>query len=216
MYRMVTVIAMVAAVLAVGLLRGRFGTSSSRPRAEASSRFPWIDSVVARVCGAAFLGLVLTGFYDVLVMNRAMHGWVLLAHVGFGGLFTAVLLAFTVLRAEANAPGAVSASSGLRKACFWIFAASGLALVLTASLAMIPWLGTVGQVQIVVLHRWAALVAVVAAIGYVGFAARRRLAARPAEQEKAPVLKAVPAGAGAAAVVHAGKRNRRKSSRVVR
>lgn len=174
MFRIATIIAVVAAFLIVGV--GRFLQSKKGGGSSATDvgRFPWIDRLAARVCGLMFIGLALTGFYDILILNRAMTSWVLLVHVGLGGAFAVGLAAFTFLRAEGNAPGVEAANPALRKLCFWAFAASGLALILTAALAMVPWLGTEGQHRIIAMHRWFSLLAVVAAIGYLGLGRKQK------------------------------------------
>ncbi len=187
MFRALIIVAVMAAVIGVVLLRTRYASRLVPGGAE--SRFPRIEGLTARLCELTFVGLVITGFYDLLIHGRLMHTWILLIHVGLGGAFAAALAGIAFLRAEANAPATITVSPlvTVRKACFWIFVASGLALILTAALAMIPWLGTDGQHRIIAFHRWAALISVVAAIGYAGLVARRRLH-KDKDAQVAPVL----------------------------
>lgn len=172
MFRELTIVAVVAAVVAVVILRLGLGRSAGRAAgAGAVSRFPLLEGLAAWVCALTFLGLTATGFYDIIVHNQVMHSYTLMVHMALAGAFTAALAGLAFLRAEANGPGAPGLF--LRKASFWLFVAMGLALILTAALAMIPWLGTTGQSRIIDLHRWAAVLSVVAAIGYVGLRFRQ-------------------------------------------
>jgi len=50
---------------------------------------------------------------------------------------------------------------------FWIFAAAGLALIVSTLLPMLPWLNTRGQVLMFETHRYAALISVLAAVTFV-------------------------------------------------
>ncbi len=161
----------IALGIAVALL-GRFRSTS--PVRALYSGFPRLDRLVAVLCGLTFVGLVLTGYYDLALLNRAMQGWVLLLHVGIGGAFAVLVAVFAFLRAEANAPleRTAPAASATEKTLFWVFVVCGLVLMMTAALAMVPWLGTPGQRSIVGLHKWTSLLSLVAGIGYFGYSNR--------------------------------------------
>jgi cytochrome b subunit of formate dehydrogenase len=49
---------------------------------------------------------------------------------------------------------------------FWVFAGSGLLLIVTALLMMLPWLAQPGHVRILDLHRYSALISVLSASAF--------------------------------------------------
>lgn len=88
--------------------------------------------------------LAVTGFF----------GFALLAHVAFGGLYAILLLLWVLLHAK-----------GGRTIWFWILLFCGIILILSVLLAMFPILGSHGQQLCIAVHRWAAILTVVAAAG---------------------------------------------------
>ncbi len=131
----------------------------------------------------SFLYLAASGFFFGIFIPRGLFGYPLVGHVMAGGLF-AVCLTIIVLfkgRDFITVPKPASLSLTLldprkmgitpgrvRLWAFWLFAAAGFLLTLTALLPMLPLLRTAGQKLLFELHRYSALVSAVAAIVFCG------------------------------------------------
>lgn len=139
----------------------------------------------------SFLYLAASGFFFGIFIPRGLFGYPLVVHVMTGGLF-AVCLTIVVLfkgRHFISVPNPASLSTALldirkmgitparvRLWAFWLFAAAGFLLTLSALVPMLPLLPTGGQRFVFELHRYSALVSAVAAIVFAGlelFAAER-------------------------------------------
>ena len=107
-------------------------------------------------CAAS--GLVFAAF-----VHRGIFGVPLLLHVMSGGLFAVSFAALLLLRAGAYRPDAGPAPGG-RVSLFWLLAAAGLVLVVTALAAMLPLFPFRAQFLLLDIHRYAALAALLAAI----------------------------------------------------
>ncbi len=81
-------------------------------------------------------------------------GFALLIHVAFGGLYAILLLLWILLHAKSG-----------RSIWFWMLLLCGIVLILSVLLAMFPILGSHGQQLCIAVHRWAAILTVVAAAG---------------------------------------------------
>jgi len=147
----------------------------------------WREPILERwllVClYGSFLYLAGSGFFFGLFIPRGLFGYPLVGHVVAGGLF-AVCLTIVVLfkgRAFISVPKPASLSLSLldprkmgisaprvRLWAFWLFAAAGFLLTLSALLPMLPLLRTAGQRFMYVFHRYSALVSAVAAMVFVG------------------------------------------------
>ena len=147
----------------------------------------WLD-----VCFyGSFLYLAASGFFFAIFIPRGLFGYPLVGHVMAGALF-AVCLTIIVLfkgRDFISVPNPASLSLALldiRKMgitparvklwAFWLFAAAGFLLTLSALLPMLPLLRTGGQRFMFEFHRYSAIVSAVAAMVFAGlelFAARR-------------------------------------------
>jgi hypothetical protein len=150
-----------------------------------------LDKILAAVLLGSFLYLAASGFLAAFFIGRGLYGVPLILHVMAGGLFSVCLTAVVFREASRFQPPQPSNSAApsisdleRRKAArielpplpsqqsvriwmFWIFAAAGLALIVSTLLPMLPWLNTRGQVLMFETHRYAALVSVLAAIVYV-------------------------------------------------
>lgn len=120
--------------------------------------------------------LSLSGFIFAFIGVR-LFGVFLLLHVVLGSLFAICLCLAVILRARyyvwREADGAaenLKTREGKRKLwqvmLFWIFAASGLSLVVTALGQMLPFFSLRAQLVIFNLHRYAALAILLAGIAY--------------------------------------------------
>jgi len=131
----------------------------------------------------SFLCLAASGFFFGIFIPRGLFGYPLVGHVMAGSLF-AVCLTIIVLfkgRNFISVPKPASLSLALldiRKMgitparvklwAFWLFAAAGFLLTLTALLPMLPLLRTRGQGLMFELHRYSALASAVAAMVFAG------------------------------------------------
>jgi hypothetical protein len=131
----------------------------------------------------SFLYLAASGFFFGIFIPRGLFGYPLVGHVMAGGLF-AVCLTIIVLfkgRDFISVPKPASLSLALldiRKMgisparvklwAFWLFAAAGFLLTLSALLPMLPLLRTGGQRFMFEFHRYSALASAVAAMAFVG------------------------------------------------
>src|SRR5512138_223888 len=131
----------------------------------------------------SFLYLAASGFFFGIFIPRGLFGYPLVAHVMAGGLF-AVCLTIVVLFKGRNfisvpKPASLNLSlldprkMGISAArvklwAFWLFAAAGVLLVLSALLPMLPLLRTAGQRFMFEFHRYSALVSAVAAVVFAG------------------------------------------------
>jgi hypothetical protein len=147
----------------------------------------WRESALERWLYLGFYGsflyLAASGFFFGIFIPRGLFGYPLVGHVMAGGLF-AVCLTIIVLFKGRNfitAPKPASLSlilldprkmgitpGRVRLWAFWLFAAAGFLLTLTALLPMLPLLRTAGQKLLFELHRCSALVSAVAAIVFCG------------------------------------------------
>lgn len=145
-------------------------------------------------------GLIVTGFAPQLLWGLRTHGWWVMVHVSFGGVFL-VALALMVLTWQGRArlaPGdghwlihrlprvAVGADAGEsdiwdpgQKMLFWLTAWTSLVVGATMVLAMTPLLGTAGIELLYEIHRYAAVVLTVLLIfhTYIMLAVKRGAAA---------------------------------------
>ena len=170
----------VGAVAWVLATRGEMLTSSIRGAEPPARRFPRIDALTELALGAGFVVLVVTGLF----IAGGLTGFFLLIHVFGGALFTVALAATLILRAESNSGPCCTegCSIGLcvERLCFWTLAATGLCMILTAVIAMMPLLGAhEGQICIATIHEYVSILAAASGVGYGFFAFQRCRAAQP-------------------------------------
>ena len=166
-------------------------TLKEKWRASTFHGLPLFDKILAAGLLGSFLYLAASGFLAAFFIGRGLYGVPLILHVMAGGLFS-VCLAAVVFReaarfqaprpsnpADSPAPDRnrskntliglppLPSPQSVRIWMFWIFAAAGLALIVSTLLPMLPWLNTRGQVLMFETHRYAALVSVLAAVTFV-------------------------------------------------
>jgi len=136
---------------------------------------------VAVGLAATFAYLAASGLVFAVFTTRGMFGIPLLLHVVAGGLFAACLAAFAILRAKDNVSGPESffidrftlrkfprslPPELFRPVLFWAFVTAGLALIVTALGSMLRFFGFDSQVGMIEVHRYSALAATLAAMGF--------------------------------------------------
>lgn len=147
----------------------------------------WREPVLERWLDIGFYGsflyLAASGFFFAIFIPRGLFGYPLVGHVMAGGLF-AVCLTILVLfkgRHFITVPKPASLSlvmldirkmgitaARVRLWAFWLFAAAGFLLTLSALLPMLPLLRTGGQKVLFECHRYSALVSALAAMVFAG------------------------------------------------
>jgi len=152
---------------------------------------PVVEKWVFLVFYGSFIYLAASGLVFAFFVPRGLYGIPLLLHVIVGGLFGVSLTLIILVKGkdyllsprrfsldlQALDPRSWSVTVAmLQRTLFWLFAAAGLLLILTALLSMLPWLSTPGQRLVFNIHRYSALASVLAALAFADlalFTARR-------------------------------------------
>lgn len=183
------IVRMFFAWLALRAVQMRRRASPQAWRASIKGLPLWREPVLEKwlfVCFyGSFLYLAASGFFFGIFIPRGLFGYPLVAHVMAGGLF-AVCLTVVVLfkgRDFISMPKPASLSLALldpRKMgitparvklwAFWLFAAAGFLLTLSALVPMLPLLRTAGQKFMFEFHRYSALLSAAAAMVFAGLA----------------------------------------------
>ncbi len=149
-----------------------------------------IRKVVFLLALLCFVALAVTGFVPIYVLGEAIQGWWLMTHIIAGGIFTACIVVLAVLWADNNrldknywpwlnvilhrqpksATGPQKHELKL-KVCFWLVLILSLPVILSAVLGMFTLFGTHGQVLLLQIHRYCALLLSLFAIVYLCLAA---------------------------------------------
>lgn len=148
-------------------------------------RLPAVEKWVFLVFYASFLYLAASGLVFAFFVPRGLYGIPLLLHVIVGGVFAVCLTLILLVKGkdyllsprrfslelEAFDPRSWSISVAmLQRTLFWLFAAAGFFLIVTALLSMLPWLSTPGQRLVFNIHRWSGLASVLAALPFADLA----------------------------------------------
>jgi hypothetical protein len=130
----------------------------------------------------SFLYLAASGFFFGIFIPRGLFGYPLVGHVMAGGLFAACLTLLIIFKGRnfISVPKPMSLSLDLidprklgitaaraKNVAFWVFAAAGFLLTLSALLPMLPLLWTAGQEFMFEFHRYSALISVMAAMVFI-------------------------------------------------
>lgn len=187
MFRMIAAIGMVATVAAVLGHFVIFGPKrlSERNQKRSVNRFGFWERFVHIVTVLTFLGLAGTGFYSVLALGSRLHGWWWLLHVAAAPVFVAALTLMVLTWAKDGLfdwaidwPWALRFGGYLwfgkhapagrfnagQKAYFWAVALLGAVVLLTGLGRMFPVFDASGQSIVYEVHRYGALLFVLAGI----------------------------------------------------
>lgn len=168
MFRMLTIVSVVIVAIGAVLWRARMRRTST-PVLCPPSRWPLLENLAVWVAVLSALVLAVTGFCTATLMGRALSGFYTLIHVSFGAAYAVSMAGLAVMRAEAyrfRAAGSPERFSDVQKVCFWILVVGALLLALSILSAMLPLLGTDGQRIATEVHRYSALVSVLAGMVY--------------------------------------------------
>jgi hypothetical protein len=133
------------------------------------------EKLLAAGLALSFLYLALSGLTFALIPGHSIFGSFLVLHVVLGGLFALCLSLLVLIRARDFMPqpqrdtSPAAQDRAIWRLMFWIFAAASAVLTATALIPMLPILNHTGQLQAVLLHRYAALAAFVSFIVFIYF-----------------------------------------------
>ena len=166
MFKWIALASFIATIAGTGLhyvARRRQAPLPPQPPA----RFPRIEILVMVMGTLAFLTLAFTGFCGATFLSRPLHGYWTIIHVSASGMFATCIAMLAVMRGEAYSFNSDTGRfSTAQKTCFWILVAATLVLVLSILVPMLRLLGTPLQSLAIDVHRYAALVSLVAAVVY--------------------------------------------------
>jgi hypothetical protein len=146
-------------------------------------RQPVLEKWLLTCLYGSFLYLAASGLFFAVFIPRGLFGYPLIGHVMAGGLFAASLTLLIVFKGRdfISVPKPASLSLALfdpkkmgitaarvKLWAFWLFAAAGFFLTVSAVLPMLPLLRTAGQKLMFEFHRYSALISVLAAMVFVG------------------------------------------------
>ena len=174
MFRLITIISVALTVGVVMMMGKKLAVPAGV--VQKKGRYPLLEGLVALAMWVSLIVLVCTGFCGASLLGHSLKGFMTLIHVSFGTLFAISIAVLAVFRGEAYCFGAGETSgrfSIAQKVCFWIIALCGLVLILSILTSMLRLFGTDGQLLSAWVHRFSALIALLAAIVYAG-AARAR------------------------------------------
>ena len=117
--------------------------------------------------------LAFTGFWATIITGEPSTGYLLMLHCTAATVFCLAMPLTLIISAEKNRFILGEFSPGLRcvglsKICYWIFIAAAIPLILSMILSMFPLFGSVGQEFLYQLHRFCALLLVMAGLIYLG------------------------------------------------
>ena len=139
-----------------------------------------LEKILAAGLGLSFTYLALSGLVFALIPGVPIHGLFLVLHVILGGMFAICLTLLVLFRAgdfffdSTRAEAPVTQETIIWKALFWLIAAGGAMLILTALVPMLPLLTHTGQIQALSLHRFASLFTLLAFISFIYFGLQSR------------------------------------------
>lgn len=124
----------------------------------------------------SFFYLTASGFLFALLFPRRLYGFPLMLHVCAGGVFAISLALVLVLRARSyvfppeKEKTEKNSDSTRRRIYFWLFIVAGFLLIYTALVMMLPLFSLKVQIELFEVHRYSALIAVLAAAAFLYFA----------------------------------------------
>jgi len=181
MFRVISAVGLAAAV--AGVLVHRLAVRGPSPSAEAPDGRGRLVKLLARLgwLSAAASAAVLagTGFWEVLVRNESLRGYLLMVHVSGGGVFAAALAVVVVLEAGRHRfePGDGQRGRRLhggRKFCFWAVAVLSIPAILSLVLSMLRLFGSTAQQYLLETHRYSTLGLTMAGVWLAYLTARSR------------------------------------------
>ncbi len=144
-------------------------------------KFPVFEKWLFLLFYLSFIYLAASGLFFALFIPRGLYGYPLLLHVAAGAAFAVSLTVIVITRArnyiEMPKPLVLDISLfdprrlGIttirgQYAAFWVLVIAGFCLLLSALLPMMPFLQYDGQKLMFAVHRYSALVSIIAAVTF--------------------------------------------------
>lgn len=166
------------------LSRDRWKKAQSGLWAWVAPRYPGWRVWILACLALSFLYLAASGLGFAIFSRRGLYGVPLLLHVSAGGLFAVSLAAVMIFRArefQLEDKGEASALARcmafpfvtdiplklLEKCAFWGYILASLVLIITALASMMPYFTFKAQLGLIEIHRYGALVSILAAMTFV-------------------------------------------------
>ena len=165
MFKWIAIVSVLGTIAGTGI--HRLLHRAHPPSSSAPPRFPGIEKLIVAMTALGFLTLAFTGFFGATLLSRPLHGYWTIIHVSASGMFATGIACLAVMRGEAYGFGPAGGRfTTAMKCCFWILAAATLVLILSILVPMLRLLGTPAQSMAIDIHRYAALVSLIAAVVY--------------------------------------------------
>ena len=173
MYRVIATIAISGAVAAaaMGFFSKKKSGNGSGLKAIIFDKTQPLKSIIYALTGVSIFGLTLTGFWAAIIKAEPQSGFLLMLHCTLAPVLCFSLTAAVIISAqrhcldESDWPPRQSVS--WRKICFWVLMIAAVPVILSMVMSMLPIFGSVGQEILYDIHRAAALVLTVSALGYI-------------------------------------------------
>jgi hypothetical protein len=168
---MIHALSILAILLAIGLplldfflLRPRrlaFGTDSAALRG--------VERLVYLIFLVTLAGLVISSVF-MLAIGQHMHGWMLILHMVLAPIWSLCIAGLALLWTSEESP----MRDRSERIAFCAVIVAGFLVILSAMFGMMTWFGSGGQRTLLNLHRYSALVLLVAAAYQAGRLLSRR------------------------------------------
>ena len=174
MFRIMTIIgiggAMAIAIAGYFMLKPQASDAADKLACLKNCRF---KATLYLITLLSIIVLAFTGFWATIITGEPSTGYLLMLHCTAATGFCLVAPLTLIINAEKNRFILGDFSPGLRlvgvsKICFWIVTAAAIPLILSMILSMFPLFGPVGQEFLYQLHRFCALLLVMAGLIYLG------------------------------------------------
>jgi hypothetical protein len=167
----------VRAILTAPGRRALFSVCRARLAAYSESWLRW--ALIGLTLSFAYLAS--SGFVFAVFSRRGLYGLPLLLHVVAGGAFAVSLAIIMIFRSRFHLFSPLPADLNkrslslylkspsplfLQSAVFWIFGVSGLTLAITSLCSMLPSFSYEAQLDLVMVHRYAALISILAGMAW--------------------------------------------------
>lgn len=168
MFRLASIIAILAAILLFIILKAK--RAKTTHKSATSNKLATLAGLLTLI---ATIALTASGFKASIFDQQLMSGYPLLLHVAAGSVFIVALALWALCRSEANRiilrstdTPKTTPNDNLRAIHWWCILAAGLVTALTMLASMLPIFGAHGLELLYEAHRWAALLLLLAGIGF--------------------------------------------------
>ena len=174
MYRVIATIAISGALAAaaMGFFAKKKSGNGSGLKGIFFDKTQPLKTIIYALTGVSIFGLALTGFWAAIIKAEFLSGFLLMLHCTLAPVLCLFLTAALIISAQRHcfdkSDWPLRQAVSWRKICFWVLMAAAAPVILSMVLSMLPLFGTVGQEILFNIHRVAALILSVSALGYIG------------------------------------------------